>query len=95
MRFKRPVAQNSHAKLQPTCEEIQAVIRVSAGIKTPSQIWSSNKRKAFLMVPSLLICMSSTFTALMLKLSFNILRVDKEILVIWSKSVADFFHNHS
>ena len=39
--FNFPVAQKAQERLQPTCDEIQAVILFFEGIKTPSQITPS------------------------------------------------------
>src|SRR5690554_8149772 len=57
--FSFPVAQNLQAKLQPTCEEIQAVILVLVGIKTPSTTFPTPTLKAHFIVRSLEICCSS------------------------------------
>ena len=56
MSFKRPVAQNWQARLQPICEEIQAVVLLFVGINTPSTILLSAIEKAHFTVLSLLIC---------------------------------------
>ena len=47
-----PVAQNLQVKLQPTCDETQAVFLSAVGIKTPSIICPSNVLKRDLIVPS-------------------------------------------
>ena len=51
-----PVAQNLQLKLQPICEETQAVLRRVVGINTPSIIWSSKVLKRVFKVPSSLNC---------------------------------------
>ena len=38
MRLSLEVAQNLQSKLQPTCEDTQAVVRLAVGIKTDSTI---------------------------------------------------------
>src|SRR5680860_342153 len=95
MRFKREVAQKRQSKLQPTWLETQAVVLVLVGISTDSTIKSSCKRTAFLIVPSLLRCISSTLIWLMTKLASSISRVAFERLVIPSNECADFCQSHS
>src|SRR5690606_14216475 len=82
-------------KLQPTCEETQAVILSAVGIKTPSIRWVSCNLKVFLMVLSALICELLILTALITKFRFSCSRKLLERLLISSKLLADFFQSHS
>src|SRR5690554_6141683 len=93
--FSFPVAQNLQAKLQPTCEEIQAVILVLVGIKTPSTTFPTPTLKAHFIVRSLEICCSSKVMSSMNNCSFNCSRNFTLKLVISSNEAAFFCHNHS
>src|SRR5690606_1714398 len=77
------------------CDDTQAVILFSWGINTDSTIRPSYSLTAFLMVPSALRCIWSTWMWLMVKCSFSRSRVGSDRLVIWSKSLADSFQSHS
>ena len=50
-----PVAQNSQAKLHPTCDETQAVSLFFEGIITPSTNSLSCSLRLYLIVPSILL----------------------------------------
>ena len=95
IRFKRAVAQNEQLRLHPTWLDTQAVVRVSVGINTDSTSKPSCRRTAFLMVPSLLRCITSTLMWLILKCSASISRVAFGSEVIASKVCTPFCHNHS
>src|SRR5882762_6375231 len=95
MRLRLAVAQNLQSRLQPTWEDTHAVILFSAGINTDSTINPSYSFTAFLIVPSTLRCMLSTWIWLITKCCLRRSRVEIERLVIWSKSLTDFFQSHS
>src|ERR1700712_3460648 len=90
-----PVAQNLQVRLQPICDETQAVFLLSVGINTPSIKCPSKVLNLDFNVPSLLCWVASTVMACMSKSVAIFLRRSSDSLFISSKFRAFFFHNHS
>ncbi|MNT63439.1 hypothetical protein D3C72_2012560 [compost metagenome] len=79
------VAQNSQFNEQPTCEETQAVLRLSVGIRTDSTINPSCNFTPFLIVPSVDFCNKSIEIGLMKKSRVRFSLNSLERFVISSK----------
>src|ERR1700749_1619085 len=90
-----PVAQNLQLREQPICEETQAVLRSSVGMRTPSTICPSTVLKRLFTVPSSEYCVVLVVNAGRLKCSFNLALNSLLRFVMASKLWACFSHNHS
>src|SRR6185369_11297105 len=90
-----PVAQNLQLRLQPICDETQAVNLDSVGIKTPSTKCPSQVLKRVLTVPSALCCVVSIASAGKIKFSPNCWRSCLLRLVMSAKLRAPFCQIHS
>src|SRR5438045_2992248 len=92
LRGSLAVAQNEQLRLQPTCEEIQAVILSAWGINTPSTNSPSYNLNANFSVPSLLICVAAILILYISKLPASLSLRGLGRFVISSKSAAPFCH---